>query len=199
MSGAQHPRKSRLPTPRREAAHGPSINSRPRRRSQSFYRTRPCLGQRRRTAARTWWQNMMTLGFFWLADEVIQDHMSTIGNGMNTYQNLLATTCRRTLRLSTPGLAAHHSLRRQCLDAAILSSSPLNTMKPTPLQAQQRNNNINNSSVWRYRYTTTQQSTTSHRITHKYVESSTLQTMKKDFSKWVVLSGSAITVLWISE
>ncbi|KAI9450175.1 hypothetical protein F5148DRAFT_1370891 [Russula earlei] len=36
----------------------------------------------------TWWQNMMMPGFFWPAEEVIQDHMNMIGNGMNTYQNL---------------------------------------------------------------------------------------------------------------
>ncbi|KAI9450174.1 hypothetical protein F5148DRAFT_1291014 [Russula earlei] len=36
----------------------------------------------------TWWQNMMMPGFFWPAEEAIQDHMNMIGNGMNTYQNL---------------------------------------------------------------------------------------------------------------
>ncbi|KAI9459822.1 hypothetical protein F5148DRAFT_1150807 [Russula earlei] len=36
----------------------------------------------------TWWQNMMMPGFFWPAEEVIQDDTNTIGNGMNTYQNL---------------------------------------------------------------------------------------------------------------
>ncbi|KAI9445815.1 hypothetical protein F5148DRAFT_1153666 [Russula earlei] len=57
----------------------------------------------------TWWQNMMmpgsadaclyiistrfgltvnTRGFFWPVEEVVQDHTNTIGNGMNTYQNL---------------------------------------------------------------------------------------------------------------
>ncbi|KAI9508724.1 hypothetical protein F5148DRAFT_1192943 [Russula earlei] len=35
----------------------------------------------------TWWQNMMMPGFFWPAEEVIQDHTYTFGNGMNTYQN----------------------------------------------------------------------------------------------------------------
>ncbi|KAI9507085.1 hypothetical protein F5148DRAFT_1208424 [Russula earlei] len=36
----------------------------------------------------TWWQNMMMPGFFWPAEEAIQDHTNMIGNGMNTYQNL---------------------------------------------------------------------------------------------------------------
>ncbi|KAI9453370.1 hypothetical protein F5148DRAFT_1233264, partial [Russula earlei] len=36
----------------------------------------------------TWWQNMMMPGFLWPAEEVIQDHINTIGNAMNTYPNL---------------------------------------------------------------------------------------------------------------
>ncbi|KAI9447291.1 hypothetical protein F5148DRAFT_726059 [Russula earlei] len=47
----------------------------------------------------TWWQNMMTPGFFWPAEEAIQDHMNMIGN-RHEYVSELATSCRRTSRLT---------------------------------------------------------------------------------------------------